>query len=81
MVCRWEPNSNYVTFSSNGDYVPSELGICVDSCPMAGESRTDPYGEYGSWESLTDVSAINFPVIALNKNAIDYFFCFVFCVL
>ena len=54
---KWEPNWNYVTTSSNGDLVPSELGICVSSCPKEGESRTDPYGNYGSWESSTDVSS------------------------
>ena len=29
---KWDPNYNYITMSSTGDFVPAELGICVDSC-------------------------------------------------
>lgn len=29
---KWDPNYNYVTPDSNGELVPSDLGICVDSC-------------------------------------------------
>lgn len=60
---KWEPNWNGITLSSNGDLVATELGICVSSCPNEGESRTDPYGEYGSWESLTDVCCLKIAAI------------------
>lgn len=28
----WEPNYNGLTISSTGVYVPTEFGICVDTC-------------------------------------------------
>ena len=46
---KWEPNAFGINPNSNGLYVPTGLGICVSSCPAAGESRSDIYGEYGSW--------------------------------
>jgi hypothetical protein len=32
---KWEPNYNGITMSSTGDFVPTALGICVDSCTSA----------------------------------------------
>ena len=29
---KWDPNYNFITFNDNLELVPSELGICVDSC-------------------------------------------------
>jgi hypothetical protein len=28
----WEPNYNGITASSTGVFVPTEFGICVDTC-------------------------------------------------
>lgn len=46
---KWLPNVSGTNKDSLGQLVPPGLGICVSSCPLKGESRSDPYGKYGSW--------------------------------
>lgn len=67
-----------MTLSTTGDYVPLQFGICVSSCPEEGESRSDPYGEYGSWESVVDtIDALNY-CVPYNEQVTSSFFSDVF---
>lgn len=49
---KWEPKVP----TDDGTIVGFELGICVDTCPDAGEKRYDPYGKYGSWTAILKVT-------------------------
>lgn len=55
---KWEPNTFFFNPDSNGDYVPQEYGICVESCPVKNERRYDPYDDTSSryWKAIGDVS-------------------------
>lgn len=55
---KWDPNYNHITISSTGDYVPAEMGICVETCPSIFEYRRDPYDNYGIWAPLTSTSTV-----------------------
>ncbi|RYG66411.1 CTL/SLC44 family protein [archaeon] len=48
------PNFDLTTVSSTSDYVPALFAVCVESCPSAGDTITDPYGTYGSWVASDD---------------------------
>lgn len=71
---KWEPNWNFITKSSTGDLVASELGICVSSCPESGETRSDPYGKYGNWTSSSDTTNILEYCIPVDITAASSFF-------
>jgi hypothetical protein len=67
----WLPNRLGIIASSTGVYVPSDFGICVQSCPSSGESRSDPYGVYGSWESTFNTYNILGYCKSLNLKKVD----------
>jgi hypothetical protein len=47
----WYPNAGGIFVNSLRDLVPSDFGVCVATCPVSGDVRTDPYGVHGPWGS------------------------------
>jgi hypothetical protein len=67
---RWEPTSGAAgnCVSSNGLNTPTEFAVCVSTCPQKGSVIADPYGQYGTWTAIEDVSSCNQYTIYTNST-------------
>lgn len=55
---KYLPNSIGINADNNGDIVPIMYGICVQECPLLGDTITDPVSKSRAW--VVKVSTYNF---------------------